>query len=59
MKLDRLVFVRHDTNVSPDTAGPTGAARSRSPGWSFGAPARGPQALLGLAAAKLGAPVGA
>ncbi len=58
MSLEQLVFVRHDTNVSPDTGGTFGSSSIAIAGGelrSACAAARG--ALLELASAQLGVPV--
>ena len=58
MNLEQLVFVRHDTNVSPDTGGTFGSSSIAIAGGelrSACAAARG--ALLELASAQLGVPV--
>jgi CO/xanthine dehydrogenase Mo-binding subunit len=59
MSLEQLTFVRHDTNISPDTGGTFGSSSIAIAGAELRSActaARG--ALLDLAAAKLGVPVG-
>ncbi len=60
MEIEQLEFVRHDTNISPDTGGTFGSSSIAYAGQrlrSAGAAAR--EALLGLASARLGVPVAA
>jgi nicotinate dehydrogenase subunit B len=58
--LDQLVFVRHDTNVTPNTGGTLGSSSIALAGPRLrSAAATARQALLGLAAARLGVPAAA
>ncbi len=58
LELEQLVFVRHDTNLSPDTGGTYGSSSIAIAGMELRAAcAAARQALLGLASAKLGVPV--
>jgi CO/xanthine dehydrogenase Mo-binding subunit len=58
--LDQLVFVRHDTNVTPNTGGTLGSSSIALAGPRLrSAAATARQTLLGLAAARLGVPAAA
>ena len=60
MEIEQLEFVRHDTNVSPDTGGTFGSSSIAYAGQRLrSAAAAARQALLGLASARLGVPVAA
>jgi nicotinate dehydrogenase subunit B len=57
MDVAQLVFVRHDTDVSPDTGGTFGSSSIATAGQMLrSAAAAARQALLGLASQSLGAP---
>ena len=57
LEIDQLEFVRHDTNVSPDTGGTFGSSSIAYAGQRLrSAAAAARQALLGLASAHLGSP---
>jgi CO/xanthine dehydrogenase Mo-binding subunit len=58
MDIGQMKFVRHDTNVTPDTGGTFGSSSISSAGPRIrSAAATAKQALLGMAATRLGAPV--
>jgi nicotinate dehydrogenase subunit B len=58
MEIEQLEFVRHDTNLSPDTGGTFGSSSIAYAGQRLrSAAAAARQALLGLASARLGAAV--
>ena len=60
MEIEQLEFVRHDTNRSPDTGGTFRSSSIAYAGQRLrSAAAAARQALLGLASARLGAPVAA
>ncbi len=57
--IDRLAFVRHDTNVTPNTGGTLGSSSMALAGPRLrSAAATARQTLLALAAARLGVPAG-
>ena len=57
MDISQMKFVRHDTNVTPNTGGTFGSSSIRTAGPRIrAAAAYGKQALLGLAATQLGVP---
>jgi CO/xanthine dehydrogenase Mo-binding subunit len=59
MDIGQMIFVRHDTNVTPNTGGTFGSSSIASAGPRIrSAAATAKQALLGLAATNLGVPVG-
>jgi nicotinate dehydrogenase subunit B len=59
LDIDRLTFVRQDTSVTPNTGGTLGSSSIALAGPRLrSAAATARQTLLGLAAAKLGAPAG-
>ena len=59
LDIDRLTFVRHDTSVTPNTGGTLGSSSMALAGPRLrSAAATARQALLGLAAARLGVPAG-
>jgi CO/xanthine dehydrogenase Mo-binding subunit len=58
MEMSQLEFVRHDTNVTPDTGWNAGSSSIKSAGYQVrAAAANAKQALLGLASTQLGVPV--
>jgi CO/xanthine dehydrogenase Mo-binding subunit len=58
MDIGQMIFVRHDTNVTPNTGGTFGSSSIASAGPRIrSAAATAKQALLGLAATQLGVPV--
>ncbi len=59
VELGSLIFVRHDTNVTPDSSGTIGSSSIAAAGPMLrSAAATARQALLALASARLGVPVG-
>src|SRR5262249_48235416 len=57
MDMSQMIFVRHDTNVTPNTGGTFGSSSIASAGPRVrSAAATAKQALLGLAATQLGVP---
>jgi len=59
MDVGQLEFVRHDTNVTPNTGITAGSSSIRTGGlWVRSAAATARQALFGMASTKLGVPVG-
>jgi CO/xanthine dehydrogenase Mo-binding subunit len=60
MRVDQLTFVRHDTNVTPNTGGTFGSSSIAIAGSMLrSAAGAARQSLLSLASARLGVPVGA